>query len=113
MGRAKEIPLDVRRQIIKLRLKGKSYRKIERITGVRNNTCCRIINRVMETSTCKNAPRSGRPLKLSLRDLRALEREITKNPHASLADIVESSGVKIPVRSLQEYLKKSRLYITL
>lgn len=113
MAKGKEIPLEVRREIIDLRLKGKSYREIERITGVRYNTCSRIVDRLIRTGTCKNAPRSGRRPKLSTRDFRRLEREIAKNSEKPLTDVVTASGIDVSVRSIQRYRKKSRLRITL
>ena len=113
MVKGKEIPLEVRREIIDLRMKGKSYREIERVTGVKKSTCYSIVDRLIRTGTCQNAPRSGRRPKFSIRDLRRLEREIAKHSEKPLADIVAASGIDISVRSIQRHRKKSRLRITL
>ena len=107
MVKGTEIPLEVRCEIIDLRMKGKSYREIERVTGVKKSTCYSIVDRLIQTSTCQNAPRSGRYPKFSIRDLRRLEREIVKHSEKPLVDIVAASGIDISVRSIQRYRKKS------
>ena len=103
MASRKEVPIEVRKKILRLRLEGKTYVAIERATGVRRQTCSKIVNRAKKSGTLQNAPRSGRPLKLSLRDLRVLERVFIKNPYMSATDITRSNGLNIFVCSVQYY----------
>ena len=113
MARSKQIPLEVRQKIVRLRLDGKTFSEIEKETGILHQTCSRIVDRVKKSGSLHDAPRSGRPVKLSPADIRLLEREIAKNPQASLSEIVESSGLNISVCSIYRYRKQLRLYIQL
>ena len=106
MPKKNEVPMELRKEIMRLRLEGKSFGQIEVATGVPRSTCFRIVDRFSRRGVLHNAPRSGRPPKLSLRDSRILIREFMKNPHAPMADIVKGSGVNISVTSAYRYKKQ-------
>ena len=66
--------IETKVQISTLRSLGKSWGDIEKITGVRRSTAQAIVAKREKTDSHANKKSSGRPKKLSVRDVRCLKR---------------------------------------
>ena len=87
MEKGKEIPLAMRRLIIKLRDEGKSLRQIGKIVDKPHSSVQRVIENFLNTGNLSVRPRCGRPKKLSIREERNIIRKIKINPKLSASNI--------------------------
>ena len=105
MGRAKEISEDIRARIVALRDDGCSIRQISTVLKVSKGGVQRTLERLSSTGSISSRKRSGRPPKLSKRDLsslivqckrnrRSCSRELTAELHTNTGVVVTSSAVR-------------------
>lgn len=87
MEKGKEIPLHIKRLIIKLRDEGKSLRQIGKIVDKPHSSIQRVIQNFLDTGSLSARPRCGRPKKLSVREERKIIRKIKVNPKLSASNI--------------------------
>lgn len=90
MGPRKEVSIDEKNLIIQEHKKGKSYRAISKFFNKPFATVQYIIKKFKTTGSVENKPRSGRPKKLSRRDVSLILREVDKNPRISAPKLAES-----------------------
>ena len=82
--RSKESSVDLLDRIVSRHRSGEGYQKMYAALKVPKNTVASIILKCKKCGTTKTLPRAGRPAKLGNREIRALVREVTKNPMGSL-----------------------------
>lgn len=117
MESRKEIQISVRNLIIKLRNENKSYGEIAKLVKLSRSTVQTIIRNHKNTDSTENKPRSGRPKKLSRRDVSSIVKKVNIDPKISapkLADhIAQCSGKNVHpktiIRALHENGFKSRV----
>ncbi len=98
MPRSKEIPEDVKENIIFYHKSGKGYKAISKIMGLHRSTVRTIISKWKTLGTVMNLPRSGRPTKISPRTQRKLIQEVTKKPEITSKELQASlASAKIKV----------------
>lgn len=83
----KEISVDIRNLIIKLRQEKKSYSEIAKIVTKKRSTVQSIIKKFESFGTVLNKRRSGRPRILNDRDIRTLMKNMKKNPMKSAPEL--------------------------
>lgn len=81
--RNREIPNSVRKIVIDLWRKGKSYSMIATTIGKTRATIQYIVKQFKTTGSYKIKPRSGRPKKLTVREEASLLRKVSNNPKLS------------------------------
>ena len=91
----------LRHRVLCLRLDQVSYRTIEKKTGVNYSTACCIVQRFKMTGSYLDKP-PQRKRKVDDRLLRRIHRTLEKHPHASLANITESSYLNIRRTTLKQ-----------
>ncbi|XP_027016653.1 uncharacterized protein DDB_G0290685-like [Tachysurus fulvidraco] len=87
MPRSKEIPEDVRRQVVEAHESGKGYKQISKVIGLPKTTIRGILRKWKRFGTVVTLPRSGRPSKISPRARREIIREVMKNPCTTSRDL--------------------------
>ncbi|CAH2090926.1 unnamed protein product [Euphydryas editha] len=83
----KEISVDIRNLIIKLKQQNKSYNEIVKITKIKRSTVQSIVKKFETTGTVLNKSRSGRPRVLNDHDIRMLIKNVNKNPTKSAPEL--------------------------
>jgi transposase len=89
---------------------GKTYRQIARETGVSPAQAQRIYEQWNINRKIHNAQRTGRPRKLSARDLRQAKRVVGKMPFATLDKVAEECHAPVKPRVLGRYLRNEGWY---
>ena len=109
-----ELSTFVRHEIIFLRKRGESYRKIGKALKLSFSTVRHVIKKYEETATTENRPRSGRPKVLTVRERRHIIREVVKNPFVSAQnlsiDIATSSGTTVTAQTIRNVLHSATIY---
>lgn len=72
----KQSGVETRQLIIKLRKEGKSYCEIAKTVSRCLNTVNKVLDKFQKFKDVKDRPHSGRPKRLSVRDERAIVREV-------------------------------------
>jgi transposase len=83
---------------------GASVSQIAVHSGVWKGTVSKVLKRYRERGSVQIAKRSGRPRKLTDRDLRILKREIVMNRRAPLAELVNTLTTHVCIRTLRKEL---------
>lgn len=89
MGNRKEIQISVRNLVINLRKENKSYGEIAKIVKLSRSTVQTIIKNYNNTNSTENKPRSGRPKKLSRRDISCILKEVNRDPKISAPKLAQ------------------------
>ena len=90
MGKSKEIPIEVRSQIIALyNHTSKSHRQIVTVIGVSHSSVTKIIRLYKKTGEFTSRSRSGQPKVTSSRTDLRIRREVLKSPFISEREIKE------------------------
>lgn len=109
MGKGKEIPLEVRKIILKLYLEHKTYREIGELIGKSHSSVYKIIKKYINTGDLPPKPRSGRPKMLSSRQERSIVSKIKANPHLSAPKIAaaleNTENVSVSTQTVRNTLK--------
>lgn len=109
MAPRKEISVDVRNLVIKHRKEKKSYGEISKILNLSRATVQTIVKNFENSGYTEDKPRSGRPMKLSRRDVSFIIREVDKNPKVTAPKLAEHianiSQKSIHPRTIQRTLK--------
>ena len=89
---------------------GKSWGDTEKITGVRKSTAQTIVAKREKTGSHAIKKSSGRPKKLSVRDVRYLKRIVSKNRRLSLKEVTNTlnSSTKniVSLQTVRRILKR-------
>lgn len=105
---------DLRKLVIKYHSEGKSLREIGRIVDKSFSTVRNIINKYKLSKRIADLPRSGRPKKLSYRDVSKIARQVKKNPGASAVKIAEDisneGGMKVSASTIRRALHSEGLH---
>ncbi|XP_065650909.1 uncharacterized protein LOC136079120 [Hydra vulgaris] len=108
-GKSKEIPIEVRSQIIALnKHTSKSHRQIATVIGVSHSFVTKIIRLYKETREFTSRSRSGRPKVTSSRTDLRIRRELLKSPFISASEIKErltSTCDQVSKRTTQSRLR--------
>ena len=84
---SKERSVELRDRIVSRHRSGEGYQKMSTSLKVPKSTVASIILKWKKFGTTKTLPRAGQPAKLSNRGRKALVREGTRNPMATLTQI--------------------------
>ncbi|XP_072527552.1 uncharacterized protein [Salminus brasiliensis] len=87
MPRSREIPEELRKQVVEAYQSGKGYKLISKALGLSKTTIRAILRKWKRFGTVMNLPRSGRPPKISISTRREIIREVTKNPCTTSKDV--------------------------
>jgi transposase len=109
-GRRREATIEEKVDVIAKKKEGKTFREIEKETGVSRAEAQRIYTKWEKNKTLSNEPRPGRPQKLSQRDLRLVKRLCRKKPTATLEDLTVESGLEVKADTLARKLRDERWY---
>lgn len=111
MANRKEIPIPVRNIVVKLRKEKKSYGEIAKIVKLPRATVQTIVKNYINNKSVENNPRSGRPKKLTRRDVSFILKEVNKDPKISapkLAEhIEECSNIIVHPRTIRNALHEN------
>lgn len=114
MSSRKEVSVEIRKMVIKYRKEKKSYGEIAKMVNLSRATVQTIIKNYNETGSFSSKKRTGRPKKLSARDVRFILKEVSQNPRLSapkLADHVAIVSQKaVHARTIQRVLCDNRLF---
>lgn len=83
------LSIDLRKLIIKYRSVGKSLREIGKIVHKSFSTIRNIVNKYNSSHQISDLPKTGRPKKLSPRQISRIRREVTNNPFSSAVQIAQ------------------------
>src|SRR4029434_958157 len=78
MARSKEIPRNLRKQVVDAHQAGKGYKTISKQFGLHQSTVRQIVYKWRKFSTIATLPRSGRLAKITPRARRIIFQEVTK-----------------------------------
>lgn len=79
-GKRKELSVEIKNVIIDEYKKGKSLRCIGELFKLQHSTVQFIVDKYKRNGSVENAPRSGRPKKVSRRDVSLVLKEVKKIP---------------------------------
>ena len=98
-------------EIIKKHAEGETHREIADELGISKSTSQCIVSSFEKEGKIHNAPRSGRPKKLSESDRRFVRLLATQEPHATIAEIAAASGLNVSDRLIGDTLRKGNLWV--
>lgn len=105
---------DLRKLIIEYHLDGKSLREIGQIVRKSFSTIRNIVNKYKRAQRIDDFPKSGRPKKLSVRDVTKICREVRTNPFSSAVKIAEGlsndSETKVSSSTVRRVLNSHGLH---
>lgn len=107
MVKTKELPQELREEIISLHLKGSGYKKISKNLNVSKTTIGSIVRKFQAYGAAANLPGRGRKPKISNKCLRNLIRKTKKNPFISLKDLQDDlmkAGTYVSVTTIRRSL---------
>lgn len=110
----KEISVDIRKLIIKLRSEGKTLRAIGQIVDKPHSSVQRVLENYAATRNFSSKYRSGRPQVLTEREKRSVLSEVKANPRTSAPKIVkivrEKFDKEISSGTVRNVLRKERYH---
>ncbi|KAG0633433.1 hypothetical protein HOY80DRAFT_1006015 [Tuber brumale] len=106
-GKKRQVSAEERVNVIEKRGERKTYRQIAQEVGLSKSAVARIWHDWKTEAKLSAAHRSGRPPKLSIRDVCYLRRLVDKDPSASLIEIISQSGLEVSPWTARRYLRKS------
>nr|ACV85768.1 transposase [Acipenser fulvescens]ACV85769.1 transposase [Acipenser fulvescens] len=109
----KEHSKQIRIKVLQKHQSGVGYKNISKALTISQSTVKSIIKKWREYGTTVNLSRTGRPQKLSIRARRALVREATKSPMATLKELQCSTaelGDTVHTATIARVLHKTGLY---
>lgn len=111
MGRGTEISPEIRKMIINLYVKNKSYREIGVLVDRPWSSCRNIIKHYINTGKLNPESRSGRPKTLTAREERIVVAAVNENPKASAVklcqEMQESFNKKFNPQTIRNTLHKA------
>ncbi|XP_040177692.1 uncharacterized protein LOC120909937 isoform X2 [Rana temporaria] len=90
LGRSKEIPEDLRKQVVEAHKSGKGYKKIAKNLNMHLSTVRKIVYKWKKFSTVATLPRSGRPTKISAKARNTILKHIRDNTMVTAKDLKAS-----------------------
>lgn len=106
-----EIPIAIRKLVVKLREDGNSLRNIAQTINKSHSTVQYIINRYNETDSFEDRKRTGRPQKLKSHQKRAILRTIVTEPKTSapkLAGMIDTDyNVKVVPQTIRNVIRNA------
>lgn len=94
MAPRKEISTDVRQLVVKYRNERKSFGEIAKLLNLSKSTVQTIFNNFENTNNFENKPRSGRPKKLSRRDVSFILKEVDNNPKVHATKLAQEVALR-------------------
>ncbi|MGH0117532.1 UNVERIFIED_CONTAM: hypothetical protein FKN15_038052 [Acipenser sinensis] len=111
--KTKEHSKQIRNKVFQKHQSGVGYKNISKALNIPQSTVKSIIKKWREYGTTVNLSRTGRPQKLSIRARRALVREATKRPRATLKELQSSTaelGDTVHAATIARVLHQTGLY---
>ena len=108
--RGQEYPNSFKNSIIEKHQEGYSSREIGRLLQINDRTVRKIVGKFYRTGQVENLPRSGRPRKISQRDLRVVLRKVKKAPRQTgteLRDELREHGVNASAKTVKRSLSQA------
>lgn len=108
MRKTKELSLDIKNCIVEQHKKGNSLRFIGNLLNLHHSTVQYIVNKYKNNGSVDNAPRTGRPKKLSRRNVSMVLKEVSKNPRVTRAELAQeisnATGVTVHAKTIGRVL---------
>ena len=106
----KEIPVAIRKLIVRHAASGMSYSNIATLVQVNKNTVAKIVQRYYKEYRFKDAPRSGRPKIVTPHESRQIMRKIKLNPKVSApkltAEYCKETGKNCCEETIRRVIRK-------
>ncbi|XP_055374437.1 uncharacterized protein LOC129607452 [Condylostylus longicornis] len=110
----KQTSLETRQIIIDLHKKGKSLRNIANTTNRSHNTVKYVIDKYKNFNEIDNFKKSGRPKRLSDKEIRQIVREVKNNPSVSAVkiskNITQTSEKPVSASTIRRALRENGLH---
>lgn len=109
--KTRELTMEEKLDILKLRKEGKSIRAISQALGIANTTVWNILKKQETTGVLTTRHRTGRPRKTSADDDKKIVKAVKKNPQITVSNITNSlhlAGVDISQSTVRRRLREQR-----
>lgn len=109
--KTRELTMEEKLDILKLRKEGKSIRVVSQNLGIANTTVWNILKKQETTGVLTNAHRTGRPRKTTAVDDRIIVRAVKKNPQTTVTDITNNlhlAGVNVSRSTVRRRLREQK-----
>lgn len=110
----KQTTLDIRELVIKYHKEGKTLREIGGVINRSHNTVKKIIDKKQKYGKLENRPKSGRPRRLNVAEIRSVVRSVKINPSESAIklskNISQTSGKPVSASTIRRALYANGLY---
>lgn len=113
MGKAKQLPKDLREKVVQLHKSGSGYKKIAKQLIMPVSTVQTIIKKWKARGTTDIKPRSGRPSKIFPTTARKIVRDVKKTPQLTSREIQQSlkeSHVDVSSCTVRRHIRKNGLH---
>ena len=100
MGKKHEITPEERKIVVEIRFNNISYRAIAKSTNIPHSIVQSVIKRLTDSGTVISAPRNGRTLILSSRNLRKLKNVVIKNRRVTLHEIQSELPINVSTKTI-------------
>lgn len=109
--KSKELSMEVKEAILRLKKENKSIRQISERLGVASSTVWNILKKVELTGTLSNSYRPGRPRKTSKMDDRKIQSMVKKDPSTTssqIKDTLAEAGVSLSKSTVKRRLHECK-----
>lgn len=109
--RSKEMSMEVKEAIVRLKNQRMTIREISVALGVANTTVWNILKKVESTGTLSNSHRPGRPRKTSKVEDRRIQSMVKKNPSTTSSQIkrtLQEAGVSLSKSTVKRRLHECK-----
>lgn len=109
--KTRELTMEEKLDILKLRQEGKSIRAVSQALGIANTTVWNILKKQETTGVLTTRHRTGRPRKTTAVDDRNIVRAVKKNPQITVSNITNNlhlAGVKVSQSTVRRRLREQK-----
>lgn len=109
--KTRELTMEEKLDILKLRKEGKSIRAVSQALGIANTTVWNVLKKQETTGVLTTRHRTGRPRKTSAVDDKQIVKAVKKNPQITVSNITNSlhlAGVNISQSTVRRRLREQR-----
>ncbi|MCJ8740406.1 hypothetical protein PDJAM_G00058690 [Pangasius djambal] len=109
--KTRELSMEEKQDIVKLKKEGKSIRAIAQTLGIANTTIWNVLKKQATTGVLTTRHRTGRPRKTTAVDDRNIVRAVKKNPQTTVSDITNNlhrAGVQVSQSTVRRRLREQK-----
>lgn len=106
-----KLTVDLRQQIVEMFKRRETQSTISRALNIGRTSVRKVWLKFLQTGSVADKKKSGRPKKISGKEIRMLTRTSKKNPFLTAAEVLDESGIDkdVTLRTIQSYLSRSGL----